>query len=94
MGTPSDHDYINVKAFERFVRAFDSALAGKYGFGFGTPNRNTVVCKEAMEQQEQYAQTHRLSFWLTFPPIKALRRLRDDIRLRKYNDEWLKNNIR
>ena len=31
--TPSDPDYINTKALERFMRAFDYALKGKYGIG-------------------------------------------------------------
>jgi hypothetical protein len=95
--TPSDLDYINTKALERFMRTVDYALNGKYGFGKTGP-RNVdsqgvrqlmVMVRARMERREQ----QRLNFWYTFPPLNAIRRLRDSIRLRRYNREWIRKNI-
>jgi hypothetical protein len=100
--TPSDPDYINTKALEGFMRAFDHAVEGQYNLGtpnIGTPNMDRDALRKLMVEErerreilEQQAQAHQASFWYTFAPLKLLRRFRDTIRLRRYNREWSKNN--
>lgn len=94
--TPSDPDYINTKAFERFMRAFDSAITGKYGLDVPEqPSTKTLMVelRERVETLEQQRQARQSSFWYTFPPLRNIIHLRDNIRLRRYNREWIKNNI-
>lgn len=94
----SDPNYINAKALEGFMRTFDYALNGQYNLG--TQNVDADALKKLMveererrERLEQQKQTLQASFWLTFPPLKAILPFRDNIRLRRYNREWIKNNI-
>src|SRR5437764_7214249 len=95
--TPSDPDFINTKALEGFMHAFDCAINGKYGLGNSDPDggdpSTASLVKYQCERLRRQEKGHRVSFWHTFPPIKAIRRIRDNIRLRRYNAEWIKNNI-
>ncbi len=94
--TPSDDDYINTKALEGFARAFDRVLRGKYDLSGGamtsvqTPP--TAKTRTPMPMGEYREDAH-LSFWHSFSFLKSLIRFRDNIRLRRYNREWIKNNI-
>ena len=47
---------------------------------------------ESREREQQLEEHQRQSFWQGFPLLNTIRRFRDDIRLRRYNREWLKNN--
>ena len=94
--SPPEPDYINTKALEGLARAFDHAVRAKCDLGV-EPNivrdeatKETVVKARAMVQDQRQLQ---VSFWRAFSPLKAIIRLRDDIRLRRYNREWIKNNI-
>jgi len=99
--TPSDPNYINPKALERFMRAFDTAL-----FGWARTSLERVqLAKQQMEDLEVIKQQslHEAPTITYVPrrkeprrrlgPFSMLRYVRDNIRLRKYNDEWVKNNI-
>jgi len=126
MSTTPNPDYINEKALERLMHAFDKVLTGKTGtiscekvpdWEYGDPllraadhalrrtshdvereggephniaPKVTMGCVPAGTWPQP--QIHRPSFWHTFPPLRVIRYIRDTIRLRKYNVEWLKNN--
>jgi hypothetical protein len=92
--TPSDHDIVNTKALEGFMRAFDRVLAGKYDLSGGAmtpvPPPQTVRNPRPTVEHRQGPQP---SFWHTFPLLRTIICFRDNIRLRRYNREWIKNNI-
>jgi len=98
--TPSDPNHINTEALEGLVRAFDRVVMGKYGFPVELPKLDSKL--QEFEQQvistllvRERAQTKPAppeSFWQTFSPIMAVRRIIDNIRLRKYNRDGLKSN--
>lgn len=102
--TPSDPHYINTKAFERFMRAFDNALLGWARTHLERAELATTV-KQQMEDLEVIKQQsiHEEPTITYIPRLKEapqklgwfsrLRYTRDSIRLRKYNDGWIKNNI-
>ena len=99
---PSDPDHINTKALKGVVGAFDQVVSANY---IHEPRKLDpkeltvdlkalkVQCREEDERLEQEA-LMQVSFWYAFPLFKAIRRFRDNVRLRKYNEEWIKNNIR
>lgn len=91
--TPSDPDYINTKALEGFVRAFDRVMTAKLGLDAPEMPRPEEFLRAARERLKQQEHARRLSIWHTFPPLRAIIRFRDNIRLRRYNREWIKNNI-
>ena len=99
--TPSDPDYINTKALERFARAFDYVVRGQARLATTAPhhvgphNSGSEDAKQSSVNAPAQLdlQDHGISFWHWFPLTNAIIRLRDDIRLRKYNSEWIKNNI-
>ena len=103
--TPSDPNHINTKAFEGFMRAFDTALLG----WARTHLERVELARTAKQQMEDLEVIKQQSIHeeatITFIPrekelhrklgwFSRLRYIRDSIRLRKYNDEWIKNNIR
>src|SRR5262249_1393427 len=98
----TDPIHVNTKALEGFVRAFDRAVTGKCGLPSDVPKLDSGLLQKFEQQvdnalmtEEQRAQrkrAHRLSFWQTFPPLNAVRRIIDGVKLRKYNRDWLKNN--
>src|SRR5215471_6511133 len=95
--TPSDPNHINTEALEGLVRAFDRVVMGKYGIPVELPKLEPKLQK--FEQQvistllvREREQTPRQQTRPTFSPLNAVRRFIDNIRLRKYNREWLKNN--
>ena len=104
MGTdPSDPHYINTKAFEGLIRAFDTALLG----WARTHLENAQLARDVKQQMEDLEVIKQQSIHeeptITYvtrrkePPQKLgwfsrLRYIRDSIRLRKYNDEWIKKN--
>ena len=106
--TPNDPPRINTKALETFMRAFDHAFQGKYGLGSVEPQTADAQAESELRELEQQVvktvmareravpveqRQARLRFWYRFPLLKNIGRLRDSIRLRKYNREWLKNNV-
>jgi hypothetical protein len=103
--TPSDAK-INTEALERMVRAFDRAVMGKYGVAVEPPTvepelqkleRRVIETLLAKEDRAQRVSAHGLSFRQPFRRLKAIRCtircLIYNIRLRRYNRNWLKNNI-
>jgi hypothetical protein len=92
--TPS----INTRALESFMRGVDHALKGKYGLGSAGPHNlgPSVITKLMVECDNTLTgkchKTHPVSLWYRFTPLNAICRLRDNIRLRRYNREWIKNN--
>lgn len=102
--TPDDSPLINTKALETFMRAFDHAFKGKYGLGSVEPQTAEAsmlrelemqVVKKVMGREQKVPaklRPARLRFWYKFALLRNIFRFRDDIRLRKYNSEWLKNN--
>jgi hypothetical protein len=95
--TPSDPNYINTKALEGLMRAFDRAISGKYSPQSAEPFNVEPQVKmvEACDSTEVIVQRHKHtpSPWERFSPLKNIIRFRDSIRLRRYNREWIKNNI-
>ena len=97
---PSDPNHINTKALEGLVHAFDRAVMGKYGIPVELPKLDSklqkfeqqVISTLLVGQRTQHKPAQFLSFWQIFRPLNAIRRFRDNIRLRKYNREWIKNN--
>jgi|SRR5215471_4630675 len=99
--TPSDPNHINTEALEGLVRAFDRVVMGKYGIPVELPKlepklqkleQQVIWKRSALEELERRKQAQPLSFWQTFPPLSAMRRIIDNIRHRKNNRDWLKNN--
>ena len=102
--TPSDPHDINTKAFASFVRAFDNALLG-WARAYLERAELARIAKQQMEdlevlKQQSVHEEPTITYVprLKEPPRKLgwfsrLRYNRDSIRLRKYNDEWIKNNI-
>jgi hypothetical protein len=97
--TPSDPDYINEKALKGVVRSFDTVLNGQFDLAPRNVDTNVdlkvlkVQCREQDERLEREALAQ-VSFWYRFPLFKAICCFKDRLRLRKYNEEWIKNNIR
>lgn len=95
--TPSDPHYINTKALEGFMRAFDKALTGKYDLSGGVmtpvPPQQQQTVSNPRPTATRYREGPPVSFWHSFSFVKAIIRFRDNMRLRKYNREWIKNNI-
>jgi len=100
--TPSDPDYINTKALESVLNAFDHAVQGKTDLpNVESLNSDRQFLQELMGQErerrerveQQQKQTQRRHLWHTLSPINVFIRFRDNIRLRRYNREWIKNNI-
>ena len=89
--TPSDPGYVNPKALEGFARAFDRVISSKYNLPQNVQPQITVV--EACQRSVREVLMRKPSLWRKLSPLKAIRRLRDDLRLRKYNRQWTKNNI-
>ncbi len=102
--TPSDPDYINTKALSGFMRAFDTVLLGwarahLERAQFAADVKQQMEHLEVLKQQSineeptityvpRPKETPRTLGWFS-----RLRYKRDSIRLRKYNEEWIKNNI-
>lgn len=101
---PSDPNIVNPKALEGFMRAFDTALLG-WARTHLERAQFTKNAKQQFEDLEVIKQqsTHEEPTIMYIPRQKEppqklgwfsrLRYNRDSIRLRKYNDEWIKNNI-
>jgi len=78
---PSDQNYINGRALEGLINAVDRAINRKHDFGIAElPNGEDGLKKLMVEERER---KERL----------AKQEEADSIRLREYNDEWIKNNI-
>jgi hypothetical protein len=102
--TPSDPAYPNPERLGRFMRAFDTALLGWARTHLERAQLATTA-KQQMEDLEVIKQQsiHEEPTITYIPRQKEpprelgwfdrLRYDKDSIRLRKYNDEWIKNNI-
>ncbi len=94
---PSGPDIVNTKALEGFMRAFDKAMGYRLGNFPKFDTQGTMV--EASKPTFTIAtrakrigpSCWRPSFWRS--PLKTIVFFLDDLRLRKYNREWIKNNI-
>jgi hypothetical protein len=80
------------------MRAFDHALKGKYDLSDGAmeslpPHQNAAPKPKVDVVATQYRGEAPLSLWHTLPVLRTIVRFRDDVRLRRYNREWIKNNI-
>lgn len=105
MNTESNPDYTKPELLARFLRSFDNVVQGKYlahamGEQLRSARVNTEQQMEAMRQTASHEEPT-----ITYVPrekeprrrlgwFSRLRYNRDNIRLRKYNREWIKNNIR
>jgi hypothetical protein len=98
MSTTPNPDYPNPKRLAGMMRSFDYVFNGQFDLTPRNVDPNVdlkalkVRCREQDERLEREALAQ-VSFWYRFPLLRALRRFRDSIKLRKYNREWLKNNI-
>lgn len=97
---PSDPDCINTKRLAGLMRAFDYAVTGKqqaHVMGDEVRKANAAEQIEALKNigindpptyvLRQKEPRRRLN------PFSMFRYIRDSIRLRKYNREWINNNI-
>ena len=99
---PSDPDYINTKRLAGLMRAFDYAVTGRqqaHVMGEEFRKANAAEQIEALKQigindeptivyiPRQKEPRRRLN------PFSMFRYIRDSIRLRRYNREWIKNNL-
>jgi hypothetical protein len=93
--TPSDPNIVNPVALEGFARAFDCVLRGKYDLSGGamTPVPLAQTVRNPRPTMVDHRQGPQPSFWHTFPFLRTIICFRDNIRLRRYNREWIKNNI-
>ena len=84
---PSDPNYINTKALERFTRHFDRVMGSYLGTAkppkvdselIGVPKLEQQVRHALMteEQRAQLKRARRLSFWQSFPPFSPIRRFK------------------
>lgn len=79
---PSDRNYINRWALEGLMRSVDRALTRRHDLENAEPDHGDEDLKKLMvEERDRKERFER--------EVQS-----DDIRLRKYNDEWIKNNIR
>jgi len=95
-------DYTRPELLARFIRSFDNVVQGKYlaqamgeQFGKGAQQQAEVMKRMASHEEPTFTHVPREKQ----PPrplgwFSRLRYNRDAIRLRKYNDEWIKNNIK
>jgi hypothetical protein len=96
-------DYPNPDRLAGLMRAFDIAVTGKAQ----THLLRQQLAKTAKEQLEVLARSspdgpgelivyvpHQKKPRRPLNPFSMFRYIRDNIRLRKYNDEWIKNNLR
>ena len=93
-------DYPNPDRLAGLMRAFDTALNCKAQAHL----MSEQLAKAATEPMEVLAQTSPDESPVYVPrqkkpcrksnPFSMFRYIRDNIRLRKYNDEWIKNNLR
>lgn len=93
---PSDPDIVNTNALEGFMRAFDHAITGKYDLSGGAMvplQPQSVMKPRPITTMGEYREKAHVSIWHTLPLLKTIIRFRDNIRLRRYNREWIKNNI-
>jgi hypothetical protein len=95
-------DYPNPDRLAGLMRAFDTAVSGKTQAHLVREQ----LAKTAKEELKVLAQSsdgpgelivhvpHRKKSRRPLNPFSMFRYIRDNIRLRKYNDEWIKNNLR
>lgn len=103
MSTTPNPDYPNPKRLAGLMRSFDQVVSANYLQDEPRkldPNELNVdlkalkaQCREEDERLEREGLAQ-VSPWYTFPLFKAIRRYRDNIRLRNYNRDWIKINIR
>lgn len=101
--TPSDPDYPNPKRLAGLIRAFDHVVTGKQQAHVINEELGKVDAREQIETLKQIGINDEPTIVYVQRPKESRRGLnlfslfryiRDGIRLRKYNDEWIKNNIR
>lgn len=100
---PSDPDYPNPKRLAGMMRAFDRVVTGKQQVHAINEELGKVDAREQIEALKQIGINDEPTITYVERPKERRRSLnpidkaiyiRDTIRLRKYNEEWIKNNIR
>jgi hypothetical protein len=93
-------DYPNPDRLAGIMRAFDTAMKCKAHAQL-TSEQLAKTAKQQMEVLAQHATDEPLVYVprqkksrRRLNPFSMFRYIRDNIRLRKYNDEWIKNNLR
>jgi hypothetical protein len=96
-------DYPNPDRLAGLMRAFDIALGGK-ALAHLTRAQLAETAKEQLEVLARSSPDspgelivyvpHRKKSRRPLNPFSMFRYIRDNIRLRKYNDEWIKSNLR
>jgi len=93
-------DYPNPDRLAGLMRAFDLALGGK-ALAYLTRAQLAKTAKDELEVLERSGGPGELIVYVPHQknrrplnPFAMFRYIRDNIRLRKYNDEWIKNNLR
>ena len=101
--TPSNPDYPNPKRLAGMMRAFDNAVTGKEQAHVMNEEFGKISAVEEIEALKQIGinDPPKITYVERLKePRRSLnsferaRYIRDDIRLRKYNEEWIKSNIR
>ena len=101
--SPSDADYPNPKRLAGLMRAFDYAVTGKQQAHVMGEEFRKVNAYEQIEALKQIGINDEPTITYVerlkeprrrLNPFSMLCYIRDSIRLRKYNEEWIKNNIR
>jgi hypothetical protein len=94
-------DFPNPDRLAGLVRAFDLALGGK-ALAHLTRAQLAKTARDELQVLERSGGPgelimyvpHRKKSRRPLNPFSMFRYVRDSIRLRKYNDEWIKNNLR
>jgi hypothetical protein len=101
-----DHsDYPNPERLARFMHAFDDAMREKDHAHLMVENlkKSAQSAQKQMEDLKKMASDEEPTIVYVprqskprrrLNPFSMLRYIRDNIRLRKYNDEWIKANIK
>jgi hypothetical protein len=101
--TPSNPDYPNPKRLAGLMRAFDHVATGKEQIHAINEEFGKVNATEEIEALKQIGINDEPTITYVERPKERPRNLnpidmacyfRDSIRLRKYNEEWIKKNIR
>ena len=99
---PSDPNYINPKRLAALMRAFDFAVTGRQQADVMGEEFRRVNLAEQIEALKQIGINDEPTIVYVprqkdprrrLSPLSMFRYIRDSIRLRRYNREWIKNNI-
>ena len=101
--TPSNPEYPNPERLAGLMRAFDHIVTGKQEAHLINGELGKVNAQEQLEALKEVGindaptityVTRQKEPRRSLNPVEMARYIRDSIRLRKYNEEWIKKNIR